>query len=117
MRTLGWLVALVLNAAVAVVFAPSVADTNAPASARTIGALVVLLFAAIVGVLLAARMGHLPSWGGRAMRVLVLCVPAAWFLGSLDRGIVSSQEVLSIVVVSVLAYGTWRAFKLFASEA
>jgi hypothetical protein len=50
------------------------------------------------------------------MRYLCLFLPLLWLLGSLDHGILSGQEILSVVVVAALAWGTWRTFKLFSGS-
>jgi hypothetical protein len=116
MRTLGWLTALLLNGAPVFAFVPTIFEDGAPAQARALGAIVVVLGLAIVGLLLSARLARLPSWGALAMRYLCTSLPVLWLLGSLDHGILSGQELLSIVLVWVFAWGTWRAFKLFSTQ-
>lgn len=117
MRTLGWLVALLLNGVVVAAFASSAFEPGAPAKARAIGAAVAFLFLAIAALLLLARLSRLPAWGSRAMGGLCCSLPVLWLLGSLDHGILSGHEVLSVLFVSLFAWGTWRAFKLFAPRA
>lgn len=117
MRTVGWLVALLLNCAVVVAFAPSVFEVDAPAKARAISAGATLVFLSIAVLLALARLARLPSWGSQAMLYLCISVPVLWLLGSLDHGILSGQEVLSVLLISLFAWGTWRAFSLFPPQA
>jgi hypothetical protein len=116
MRTIGWLVAVLLNCTLVLAFAPAIFEGDAPAEARAVGAVVVLLGLAIVGLLLLARLARLPSWGSQAMRYLCISFPVLWLLGSLDHGILSGQELVSIAFICVFAWGTWRAFKLFPPQ-
>jgi hypothetical protein len=117
MRTVGWLVALLLNCAVVAAFAPSVFEVEAPAKARAIGAGVTLVFLSIAVLLALARLARLPSWGPQVMLCLCISLPVLWLLGSLDHGILSGQEFLSVLFISLFAWGTWRAFKLFSPRA
>lgn len=112
MRTVGWLVALLLNCALVSAFAPSLFQSSAPIEARAVCAVMVLFGLAIASLLVLARLARLPSWGGQAMRYLCVLLPVLWLVGSFDRGILSGQELLSVALVSIFAWGTWRAFKL-----
>ena len=108
MRTLGWLIALLLNFGVVAAFAPSMFDGD------IVGFVVSALFAAICVLLIAARIQHLPSWGHTAMKVLCCAVPVLGLAGSLDYGTVSGLEMISLVFALLVGLGSWRAFLLFA---
>ena len=117
MRTTGWLIALVLNCAAIALFAPGLFEVGAPAQGRVIGGGIAALFLAVTVLLVLARFSHLPSWGPQVMRYLCASIPVLWAIGSLDHGILSGLELLSVVFISLFAWGTWRAFKLFPIRA
>ena len=108
MRTLGWLIALLVNFGVIAAFVPSMFDGD------IVGFAVSALFAAIGALLVAARVKHLPSWGYTAMKLLCWAVPVFWLAGSLDYGMISGQEFYSLIFAVLLGWGSWRAFLLFA---
>lgn len=107
MRTLGWLIALLVNCSVLAAFVPSAFDGDVIAFA------VSALFFAIGALLVAARVAHLPYWGYSAMKVLCLTVPISGFVGSLDSGRISGLEFYSLVFAVLFASGVWRAFLLY----
>ncbi|MBI5007585.1 MAG: hypothetical protein HZB95_10765 [Nitrosomonadales bacterium] len=107
MRTLGWLIALLVNCAVIAAFAPSMFEGD------IVGFVVSALFAAIGVLLVAARVKRLPSWGHVAMKLLCWAVPVLALAASLDYGMVSGQEVYSLIFAVLLGWGSWRAFLLF----
>ena len=107
MRTLGWLIALLVNCAVIAAFAPSMFEGD------IVGFVVSALFAAIGVLLVAARVKRLPSWGHAAMKLLCWAVPVLALVASLDYGMVSGQEVYSLIFAVLLGWGSWRAFLLF----
>lgn len=108
MRTLSWLIALLTNLGVIVAFTPSAFEGD------IVGIGASALFLAIGAFLVAARLGHPPAWSHKAMLLLCLAVPVLAFVGSLDLGIISGQEVISLIVAVLLGFGSWRAFLLFA---
>jgi Ca2+/Na+ antiporter len=108
MRTLSWVIALLANLGVIAAFAPSTIEGD------IVGISASALFLAIGALLVAARLGRLPYWGHKSMLFLCLAVPVLAFVGSLDLGIISGQEFVSIVVAVLLGLGSWRAFLLFA---
>lgn len=114
MRTLGWLVALILNAALGLLPVALVLESELPPGDRLAAGLAAALVFGVVLFLVLARVGRLPSWGVPSMRWLCLSYAILWLLGSLDNGILSGQELWSLVLVSLLAWGTWKAFLLFA---
>lgn len=113
MKTLVWLLALILNLVVATAFVPSVFEGGIPAQSRAIGAVIGLLFLAVCGFLIAARIHRLPVWGRSGMKLLCSAIPLSWLLGSLDHGMISGLEFLSLIFVAFLGWGSWRAFLLF----
>src|SRR5262245_13656034 len=117
MRTLGWIVAILVNGALAVAFLPGVTAPDVPIMTRLLTVLVVTGLATAVLFLLMARLRHVPSWLPRAMRYLCLSFPILWLVGSLDHGIVSGLELLSVVAIALLAWGTWHVFRLFQRQA
>jgi hypothetical protein len=117
MRTAGWLIALVLNCAVIAIFVPALFEVGAPAQGRIVSGGIVALFLAVVFLLVAARFSRLPSWGTQVMRYLCASIPVVWAIGSLDYGMLSGLEWLSVVFIALFAWGTWRAFKLFPLRA
>jgi hypothetical protein len=116
MRTLGWLIILLLNLGIATTFAPLVFDGEAPVQSRTVGAMVTLLFFCISSLLIAARFHRSPSWAHPAMKILCWAVPVLWLLGSLDYGMVSGLEFLSLIFAAAIAWASWRAFLFFPSQ-
>jgi hypothetical protein len=108
MRTLSWLIALLANLGVIAGFVPSAIEGD------IVGISASALFLVIGVLLVAARLDHPPAWGHKAMLSLCLAVPVLAFVGSLDLGIISGQEFVSIVVAVLLGFGSWRAFLLFA---
>lgn len=108
MRTIGWLIALLLNGAVVAAFVPSAVTGD-------IGGLFgSALFAAICALLIAARIQRLPSWAYTAMKVLCCAVPVLGLAGALDYGRVSGLEILSLIFAVLVGLGSWHAFLLFA---
>lgn len=113
-RTFGWLIVLVLNVALGLLPAALIVESDLPFAGRlTAGFAVVVVWAAVL-LLISARVGRLPSWGISVMRWLCLSYAVLWLLGSLDNGILSGQELWSVFLVALLAWGTWKAFMLFA---
>jgi hypothetical protein len=110
MRTIIWLIALFANFGVIVAFAPSTLGGD------IVGLCVFGLLFAIGALLVAARLGHLPPWGHKVMLLLCFAVPLLAFVGSLDYGIISGQEFISLIVAVLLGLGSWRAFLLFAPK-
>lgn len=107
MRTLGWLIVLLVNCGVLAAFAPSMFEGD------IMGFIVSALFAAIVVFLVAARVKRLPSWGNVVMKFFCWAVPVLALAGSLDYGMFSGQEVYSLIFAVLLGWGSWRAFLLF----
>lgn len=116
MKTLGWLIVLLLNLGVATAFAPLVFEGDAPVQSRAVGTVVALLFFSISGLLITARFDRSPSWARSAMKLLCWAVPVLWLLGSLDYGMVSGHEFLSLFFAAAIAWASWRAFLLFPSQ-
>jgi hypothetical protein len=112
MRTLGWFTALLLNGVVVFAALMLAVDSASPATVRTVACIVAALALSAVALLVLARLTRLPRWGSTAMRYVCLSFPVLWLLGSLDHGILSGQELLSVIVVAVFAWGTWRVFQL-----
>lgn len=108
MQTLCWLIALLANLGVIAAFASSAFEGH------IVGISASALFLVIAALLVAARLGHPPAWGHKVMLSLCLAVPVLAFVGSLDLGIISGQEFVSIVVAVLLGFGSWRAYLLFA---
>ncbi|MBI5790581.1 MAG: hypothetical protein HZA63_03805 [Rhodocyclales bacterium] len=113
MKTLVWSLVLLINLAVAIAFTPSVFEGDIPAQSRAIGIVIGLLFLAICGFLIAARICRLPPWGRLGMKLLCSAIPLSWLLGSLDHGMISGLEFLSLIFAASLGWGSWRAFLLF----
>ena len=107
MRTLGWLIALLVNCSVLAAFVPSAFNGDVIAFA------VSAWFIAIGALLVTARIAHVPYWGYSAMRVLCFTVPIAGFVGSLDSGRISGLEFYSLVFAVLFAWGVWKAFLLY----
>lgn len=110
MRTLGWLIALLVNCGVVFAFSPSMFE------GEIIGFVVSALFTAICALLILARVQHLPSWGHAAMKLLCLAVPVLWLAGSLDYGMISGLEFYSLIFAVLLGWGSWRALLLCAPK-
>ena len=117
MRTLGWLVALIANLAIAVCFAALVMDAESPLKVRAICAVIAVVFFAATFLLALAKASRLPSQGLKIMRYLCVAIPVLWLAGSLDSGTISGQELLSTLLIGLLSWGTWYAFKLTAAKA
>ncbi len=117
MRTVGWLIALILNCSVIAVFSTSFFEIGAPAQERLLGGGIATLFLAVAVLLVLARFSRLPSWGPQVMRYLCASIPVLWAISSLDHGILSGLEFLSVVLIALFAWGTWRVFQLFPPRA
>lgn len=117
MRTLAWLVAILLNVAAAVAFAAPAFDEGVTAMERLGLVALATLFLAITTLLVLARFSRLPRWGDRATRYLCASLPVLWLVGSLDGGVLSGQEAWSVLLISLFAWGTWRAFRLLQPQA
>ena len=117
MRTVGWLFAVLLNAVIAVAAVLFAFEPEPSVGARAFAgaAAIVLLFA--VTLLLLVRLARLPHWAPNAMRFVCASFPIVFLLGSLDLGTISGQELLSIILVSLFAWSTWRAFSLYSPKA
>lgn len=107
MRTVFWLIALLVNCSVIVAFMPGVFDGDVVSTAVS-----AVLFA-IGFLLIAARMGRTSSWGDAAMTAICTGIPIALLVGSLDLGRISGLEFYSLVVALLFAWGMWKAFRLF----
>lgn len=112
MRTIVWFLALVINAAVAALFAPVVLNVHVLLVSRLAIAGVVSVLLAICALLVAVRLRRAPQWGSQTMRWLCAAGPMLWLLGSLDTGRVSGLELWSVLLMTLLAWGSWNAFKL-----
>ena len=108
MRTLGWLIALLVNLFVVAAFAPSMLEGD------IVGFVASALFATISALLIATRDQRLPSWGHTAMKVLCCAVPVLALAGALDYGRVSGLEMLSLIFAVLVGLGSRRALLLFA---
>ena len=111
LRTIAWLTAVFVNASVVATFAFSALEIGTSTKDRIIGFAVAAIFLAVVAFLVSARVSSLPSWGAFVMHCLCIGIPFLWLLASLDYGIVSGKEILSVLLVSLLTWGTWHAFK------
>lgn len=107
MRTFVWLIALLVNSAVIAAF------SNSMLAGDIVGFIVSALFVAIGVLLVAARVERLPSWGHAAMKLLCWAVPVLSLVASFDYGMVSGQEVYSLIFAVLLGWGSWRTFLLF----
>lgn len=114
MKSLIWLFALIINLVGAMAFVPSVFEADIPAHSRAIGAVIGLLLFMICGFLVAERIHRLPVWGHSGMKLLCSTIPVSWLLGSLDHGMISGLEFISLILAAFLGWGSWRAFLLFA---
>ena len=114
MRTLGWLVAVILNVGLCLLPAALIFEPDVPLVGRFVAGLTAVGISAAVSLLVLSRLHRVPEWGISAMRWLCLSYAVLWVLGSLDHGIISGQELLSVLLVSLFAWGTWKAFMLFA---
>ena len=108
MRTLGWLIALLVNFGVISAFAPGMFQ------GEFFSFIASVLFAAVCALLVVARVQRLPSWGHTVMKLLCWAVPFLALAGSLDYGMVSGLEVYSLIFAVLLGWGSWRAFLLYA---
>jgi hypothetical protein len=117
MKTAVFIAAVVLDALfLSVAGLASVAEGVAMPG-RVCAALVAAALTGCVVLLVLARAGRVPSWGGTAMRFLCCAIPSLWLAGSLDAGRVAVQEAVFLLVVALLAWGTWRVFKSFHPSA
>jgi len=106
MRTLSWVIALLVSFSVIAAFLPSAFNGD------IVGFSVSSLFTAIGALLVAARIKRLPSWGHATMKFLCWSVPVLALAGSLDYGIVSGQELFSLMLAVLFGWGIWHAFLL-----
>ena len=113
MKIVLWLLALLINLGVAMAFVPAVFESGIPAHSRALGAVIGSLFLAVCCFLVAGRIDRLPVWGRSGMKVLCSAIPLSWLLGSLDHGMISGLEFLSLIFAVFLGWGSWRAFLLF----
>ena len=113
MRTIAWIVALLLNGTAAALISPCLTGTGIPTTVRIFGALGMGMFLSVIALLVLARVGRLPQWGSKAMATFCAGIPTLWLLGSLDYGSLSGLELLSVIIIALCAWGTWQAFKLF----
>lgn len=113
MKNLVLLFALLINGPFLVMAGFAAAESELDAAPRITAGLVTLALATSLVLLLLARVRRLPSHGSRLMACLCLAVPLLWLVGSMDSGIISGQEWAFLVVVCVIAAGTWFAFKSF----
>ena len=117
MKTLVLFFAVLVNAAFLAVAAMAAATVEIPPTGRAVAAAITLALGCASALLLLARLDKLPARGADAMRYLCLGVPVLWFAGSLDRGTISGQEWIFLLVVSVVTWGTWHVFKFLQSPA
>jgi hypothetical protein len=114
MRTLCWLIVLLFNLAIFATFAQSALKMHFPNI--VIYLLFSLLFLAISCLLITARFHRVPFWGHRGMKLLCWAVPILWSLGCLDHGIISGLEFLTIIIVALPCWFSWRAFLFFTPK-
>lgn len=110
MRALFRLLALLLNGALGVTFVLVTLDGDETIMRRTVCGLIAMLFVSVAAFLAWVLLARLPVWGPRAMRYLCTSLPVAWLLGSFDHGILSGLEMMSVLLISLLAWGSWLAF-------
>jgi len=113
MRTLNWLLVVLLNLGIAAAFIPALFEGGASAKLLAIRGVVVLLFLAIGCFLIAARFNRAPSWAHCGMKMLCWAIPGLWLFGSLDHGMVSGLEFFLLLFAAAFGWGSWRAFLLF----
>lgn len=113
MKSILWLLALLINLGVAMAFVPAAFESGIPAHSRALGAVIGSLFLALCCFLVAGRMDRLPVWGRSGIKVLCAAIPSSWAIGSLDHGTISGLEFLSLFFAVFLGWGSWRAFLLF----
>jgi hypothetical protein len=117
MKTLVLFFAVLVNAAFLGMAAMAAATVEVRPAGRAVGVAIALALSGALALLLLARLNKHPARGADAMRYLCLGVPVLWFAGSLDRGTISSQEWIFLLVVSVVTWGTWRVFKFLKAPA
>jgi hypothetical protein len=117
MRAFLWTIVLVANVAVTAIAGVLALASEAPPIARLVAVVLGVLAGGASVLLVLARSARLPVWAPSAMRVLCIAFPLLWLLGSLDHGILSGQELLSLVLVSALYWGTWRVFRQSSAAA
>lgn len=106
MRTLIWVIALLVSFGVIAAFTPSMLNGD------IVGFAVSSLFTAIGTLLVAARIKRLPSWGHATMKRLCWSVPVLALVGSLDYGIVSGQELFSLILAVLFGWVYGMHFSL-----
>jgi hypothetical protein len=117
LKTAVLLLALLLNTGLLVVAAMAASSDSVSVSGRALAAAAALALAGSVVLLSLARARKLPAWGPSVMGFSCLAAPVFWLLGSADAGTISNQELVFLVVVSLVGWGTWRVFKLLYSPA
>jgi hypothetical protein len=116
MKTFVWSLVLLGNLAVALAFASLVFKGDITSESSIMGIIFGLLFFAICGMLIAARINCVPPWGRLGMKLLCSAVPLSWLLGSLDSGMISGLELISLIFPAFFGWASWRAFLLFAPK-
>ena len=81
------------------------------------GVVQIALFGALGTLLVRPGLIAKPAQRVALARALCVSVPALFLLGSLDHGIVSSQEWAAIFVAAIVGALNWGAFSAHASRA
>lgn len=118
MSTLLWLLVLLLDLVFLAVAAITAATPEVASLARVMGAGAAgALAVTIVGLVLArARRGAAAPVAKAAMGVACALTPLFWLAGSFDGRAPSVPELGFLVLVALVAWGSWRAFGLLAAR-
>ena len=111
MKTAAVLSIALVNAALFLLGVAAALAPDVPVAGRVTSVAVSLGLLAIIGCLALKRIGRLPVWGCPTMRAACIMVPALWLIGSLDRGMISGLEWMSILAAGSLMWVTWTVFK------
>lgn len=110
MRTAVCLLLAGLYALMAAVFSGAVFDVDTSIPMKVGFGITALAVWCAAGLLALRALLHLPSAAEAAFRGWCIAHPVVYFIASLDRGMISGQELLLGVFVASFSWATWKAF-------
>jgi len=113
MKTIIWLLAPLIDGAAVVLYASSL-SIDQPPSLLLWSISLMILFLSLGCLVVASRFVGLRARYHESAKLLCASLPVIMFIGSLDLGIISGLEIVSIIFSALLGWLNWRAFLQYA---
>lgn len=109
-RAFIWFVAVLVNATIAIGSVAFCFESEPSLLAKAVAAAMAASFLVVSAALTLSRFTRLPPSAKKAVTAWCIALPVAFFLGSLDRNLISGQEALATILVAAFSWATWRSY-------